>query len=261
VVTKTAENIVAPNNLHKMIVRSGLKSNMVAELKGIQPPTLSRHKNGDIGISLTDAEEYAAILKCKPQEILFASPAIPLLAVVNSFEEADWDMPYEGRSSIVPGSGINGKDPILCLTHLFEKTVNDKYRDRVYYFHDFYEPNTMAVLWDFNTDHIDDIMKDYFNNSIEIVSTEGMTKGIVDKSCFGQVSYCYTKNHDLIRGYLYQSSRNKYTIESKHFGNYENIELRWACPAVNLIIRPDLRGVTWAEEKTDTLKKRMEYIK
>ena len=59
---------MAPNNLHKMIVRSGLKSNMVAELKGIQPPTLSRHKNGDIGISLTDAEEYAKIydsMSCK----------------------------------------------------------------------------------------------------------------------------------------------------------------------------------------------------
>ncbi len=31
---------VAPNNLHKMVVKSGLKNQMVAELKGIQPGTL-----------------------------------------------------------------------------------------------------------------------------------------------------------------------------------------------------------------------------
>jgi hypothetical protein len=73
---------VAPNNLDKMIRRSGLKNNMVAELKGIQPATLSRHKSGDIGISLGDAEEYAKILNCTAQQIFFSSPPIPVLAAV-----------------------------------------------------------------------------------------------------------------------------------------------------------------------------------
>jgi hypothetical protein len=78
---------VAPNNLDKMIRRSGLKNNMVAELKGIQPATLSRHKSGDIGISLGDAEEYAKILNCTAQQIFFSSPPIPVLAAVFTWND------------------------------------------------------------------------------------------------------------------------------------------------------------------------------
>ena len=59
----SAGNIVAPNNLNRMIAQSGLRKTMVAELKGVQPATVSRHINGDIGMSLGDAEEYAKILK------------------------------------------------------------------------------------------------------------------------------------------------------------------------------------------------------
>ena len=66
VTIKTSADIpVAPNNLHKMVVKSGLKNQMVAELKGVQPGTLSRHKSGDIAISLSDAEDYAKILNVK----------------------------------------------------------------------------------------------------------------------------------------------------------------------------------------------------
>jgi hypothetical protein len=80
-------NIVAPNNLNKMIGLSGLRKTMVAELKGVQPATVSRHINGDIGMSLGDAEEYAKILKCTPNEIFFANPAIQILGTVVIWNE------------------------------------------------------------------------------------------------------------------------------------------------------------------------------
>ena len=252
---------IMPNNLEKMIERSGLLKKHVAELRGMAPGSISRHISGANGLSLDDAEKYAQILKCKPQEILFANPPIPLLAVVQSWNEADWSDEEEFKQSILPYSSANGEHPKLCLSHLFDKPTVKKYKDRVCYMHDHYTTDTMAVLWDFNTDDVDDIMNEFFNGCIEIVNTAGMSRMTIDKECFGKFAYCYTSNHDLIRGLLYQSGRKKYKIESKHFGTHDNVDLLWACPIINLVVRPELRGVEWAEEKTDIIKKRMGFTK
>ena len=136
-VTKTAENIVAPNNLHKMILRSGLKSNMVAELKGIQPPTLSRHKNGDIGISLTDAEEYAKILNCTPQQIFFSNPAIPIIGAVMFWNEAC--TVHANQMSDLLLDSHKGGNPELAVCHRMEQPRMSKYENKAIYVHNYYQ--------------------------------------------------------------------------------------------------------------------------
>ena len=121
-----------------MIRRSGLKNNMVAELKGIQPATLSRHKSGDIGISLGDAEEYAKILNCTPQQIFFASPPIPVLACVFPWD----DECGEKAKKIAPHliNSNNGKNPTLVMGHSgghMERMA--PYQDKALYMHDYYK--------------------------------------------------------------------------------------------------------------------------
>ena len=68
-----------PNNLDAMIARSGMSKREVAALKGITPETLSRQIHGKIQMTLADAERYAKILDCSPQDVLFALPPVPII--------------------------------------------------------------------------------------------------------------------------------------------------------------------------------------
>ncbi len=64
-------DVLMPNNLDAMIRRSGLLNKEVAERKGIRPETVSRHISGALQFTLKDAEEYAIILGCTAQDVLF----------------------------------------------------------------------------------------------------------------------------------------------------------------------------------------------
>ena len=78
----TAKTLKMPNNLDVMIRRAGMLNKDVAERKGIRPETVSRHISGALQFTLKDAEEYAVILGCSPQDILFAQNAVPLFPAI-----------------------------------------------------------------------------------------------------------------------------------------------------------------------------------
>ena len=212
---------VAPNNLDKMIRRSGLKNNMVAELKGIQPATLSRHKSGDIGISLGDAEEYAAILNCTPQQIFFVNPPIPVLAAVLHWNDDCTEQ--AGKTSPDLLGSHDGKDPELVLGHRFEMPRMSPYKNKAIYIHDYYFQNTMGVYWDLsaNLDH----PTAWQHGNLDIVNIDPMQKGVVDKDCLGHYSIVKTTTNNLLYGIVYQSGRNRYSIQSNRFGCHENVKL------------------------------------
>ena len=212
--TNLKSSPVAPNNLDKMIRRSGLKNNMVAELKGIQPATLSRHKSGDIGISLGDAEEYAKILNCTAQQIFFSSPPIPVLAAVFHWND-DCTAQAEKSAPRLLGSQ-DGKNPDCVLGHRLELPRMEPFRNKAIYIHDYYGVDTMCVYWDLsdNLDH----PAAWQNGNMDIVNIDPMQRGVVDKECLGHYSIVKTKTNNLFYGIVYQSGRNRYSIESLHFG-------------------------------------------
>jgi DNA-binding Xre family transcriptional regulator len=235
---------VAPNNLDKMIRRSGLKNNMVAELKGIQPATLSRHKSGDIGISLGDAEEYAKILNCSPQQIFFSAPPIPVLACVFPWD----DECGEKAKKIAPHliNSNNGKNPTLVMGHSaghMERML--PYQDKAIYMHDYYLHDTMCVFWNM-TDDLDH-SSGWMNGNLDIVNIDPMQRGVVDKECLGHYSIVKTRDQHLLYGVVYQTGRNRYSLESNNFGTHTNLELEWGCPIVTMIIRPELREMQWVD--------------
>ncbi len=81
--TEIKTSLKMANNLENMIRRSGLLNKEVAERKGIRPETVSRHISGALQFTLKDAEEYAMILDCSPQQVMFAQHAIPLFGSLN----------------------------------------------------------------------------------------------------------------------------------------------------------------------------------
>lgn len=87
-----------PNNLEYMIDKSGMMRKDVAERMGIRPETVSRHVNGGLQFSIAQAEQYAMILGCKPQDILFAQSAVPLFGTLDDDIVTPCD-PTEGEVS------------------------------------------------------------------------------------------------------------------------------------------------------------------
>ena len=239
-------NIVAPNNLNKMIGQSGLRKTMVAELKGVQPATVSRHINGDIGMSLGDAEEYAAILKCTPNEIFFPNPAIPILGIAQIWSEVTEE--HKPKDSICRGS-LNGANPTLNLSQRFLSKRTQKFKNKAVYMHDYYVQNTGAIYWNLeeNLDH----PAAWQHGNLDIINLDPAIEMRVDASCFGHYSVCMTLSDELVYGELYQSGKNKYTVESQHFGNHKDIKLKWACPVITMVLRPELRGLQWVDAEVN----------
>lgn len=244
---------VAPNNLDKMIRRSGLRNNMVAELKGIQPATLSRHKSGDIGISLADAEEYAKILNCTPQQIFFASPPIPVLAAVLHWND-DCTTQAEKKAPLLLGSH-DGKNPELILGHRFETPRMSRFKNKAIYVHDYYSQDTMCVFWDLS-DNLDHPVA-WQHGNMDIVNIDPMQRGVVDKDCLGHYSIVKTTTNNLLYGIVYQSGRNRYTIQSNRFGCHENVKLEWGCPLISMLLRPELREMQWVDYDVTAYREKM----
>ena len=100
------------NNLKHYIKLSGKTQVQVAKLKGIQPESLSRHLSGRSQFSIQDAIEYAAILDCTPEDLLFDRAPVPIIGeckngLVTSFYSWDQDTTYiQMRSQPMPGYAI-----------------------------------------------------------------------------------------------------------------------------------------------------------
>ena len=56
------------NNLKKIIKKSGLTTTEVGDLIGRGRETVSRHMNGHTQMSMSDANKYADVLKCEPED-------------------------------------------------------------------------------------------------------------------------------------------------------------------------------------------------
>ena len=247
----SADISVAPNNLHRMVTKSGLKNQMVAELKGIQPGTLSRHKSGDIAISLSDAEDYSKILKCKTMEIFFANPPIPILAVANSWQEDSTEY-CKGRKSIMLGAD-NGKNPPLIVSHMWSTGRSAKYANKAVYMHDYFADDMMALYWDL--EGLEDHASSWMHGMISILPRTPVGTNTIDARALGKYCCAMTENNELLYGILYQSGRNTYSMESLYFGKYTNLKIKWASPTIVMVEQPEFHGVVWADLESDTLLK------
>ena len=207
------------NNLSNMIRAANMTKREVAALKGITPENLSRQVNGHTNITLRDAEEYAKILGCLAEEVMFATKPIKLLA--------SWHL-------------NDDKEPLLqCNFH----------DDDVVFINQYYTENTACIRSQLGADS--PWKFDMWDGQLEIIDYGPAMRNEVSKECFQQPTYALTEDKELMWGLLYPQPGNLYTLYANNapgFGDKENLKLAWACPVISIIRRPDLLGVRYVDQ-------------
>ena len=221
------------NNLNVMILRSGIAKRPVAEQKGIQPETLSRHISGKIQLSLNDAEDYARILDCSPQEVLFATDPAPILGYVhynkNAEHSVDWLEDRKKNNAKYPGG-----DVYLPSPSPFE---------------------VGAVLFNVPDDY-DGPWIDY-KDSLCVVQLDPIKQGYVSKDSIQQTSYAKIKGGGVLHGHVYPEPGGTYTVYNPWRQDLlstvtemrRGLKLQWAAPIIASFWQPKLRGIDIVYDK------------
>lgn len=217
------ERRVMANNLENCIRKAGKAKKEVAAAKGVTPETLSRHMHGRIQMTMLDAEEYARILGCTVQEILFEQEPIPVIGLTTIRKKTFFRELHD-----TPRYEVYAKDQYLQDRACFLYNCDKKYKG------DWYE-------WD---------------GAIQFVQHSPIVDKIVSPNCFQKICivktsepiHCHSPNctemHSLFAGILYPQPGGVYTIHNgKTNDTFKDLELEWATPILSTVFRPDLLGI------------------
>jgi len=226
------------NNLSKKIRQTGMEKKEVARRKGIAPETLSRHCSGKIHLTRKDADEYAQILGCRSAEILYPLDPHPIIG--------KWSI-----SNYCPTNPqlVRKYEYGLCL----QMSNTEVTKCDMVYLRTLYSRQIGVFMYDFTAE---EYAKTGFPQTpwwtpskLDIINVDYYNKG-VDKNCFQNLCYCMTSDELHLWGYLYPEPEfNRYTVhvpKTLGFGNVQTqtgVELKWACPVLGSIFRPDLRDL------------------
>lgn len=207
-----------PNNLDQMIAKSGLAKKEVAAAKGITPETISRQIHGKIGLTLSDAEQYAKILSCTPQQILFKQEPAPIIGFVHIDE--------------------NEK--------LLRDITPEKPRGKIYGHAQFHR--NYAVLFSTDEDYYG--KWSHWNGAICFLDRRPVDENRISKDAIGRHSWCKLSNgptengSDILCGNIFPEPGNLYTIDNPEVGRrIDGQKLEWASPNVINFMMPDLREI------------------
>ena len=243
------------NNLEKMIQLSNMKKGEFAEAVGHAPGTISKYINGEIVIPNRELTKFAKVLNCSAMEIMFKQPPMPLLAV----NRANFRYIYDPEHANSEYKKLLDQQKMRVVWR-FAADYNAKYRNKVVYMDHSFDPNVMCALWDLDVNHPDspDEFLDYawLDGAIELVDFTGMIENRIDQNAINHHSYCMTEDNVLHYGVLYKKVPNARTwsVHSRLFTEQHNLNVRWACPALGLITRPELRNIRFETVENQTSK-------
>lgn len=202
------------NNLDEMIKRSGLAKKQVAALTNNTPETVSRHVHGRTSMRQEDVELYAKVLECKPHEISYTNPPIPIIGV--------WRVcPHTGN--------------LKCATRF---SVYPQYWKRAVCLPGTYDNDYAAILW-----HLDEGYRGewaIYNDCITLVKLSSIAAGVIDRKAIMKPCYVMTKAGVLIAGALWPQHENEnYTVTNvvgvpDHNRILKNVEVAWAAHVVQI---------------------------
>jgi len=212
-----------PNNLEIMIAKSGMTKRNVAEVKGITPETLSRHVHGKIQMTLQDAEQYAKILDCTPQDILFAQKPVKIIGYV-----------HYNENRTIKRSFAEGK------------TLGKVY------LHNHMQKDTAAIIFSVDKNYTGKHV--YWNNAVAFVKRSPITNGDVDPESIMYESFVKiigeipdpdeSCSDNFLSGVVYPEPGGTYTIHNTDTDKIrQGLKLEWATPLLSVCFRPDLRSV------------------
>lgn len=218
---------INPTNFQQVIERSGLKKQDIAKAKGIRPATLSRQLSGAIGMTLDDAYQYAEILNCTPQEIMFALEDVPVVLrnlVHYCADEQHWQTAWTREVFIDPP-----------LAHIYAPS--------------YFGGDLAAAVHRIDKDYQGPMVMQ--GNAIDLVLLHPIRDKIVHHKCTRQMSYVSItgdyempisrEKTNILLTMVYPQPSNKYTLfnpwtKQKH----ENVSLEWATPVCANIPLPEV---------------------
>ena len=205
-----------PNNLATMIAKSGMLKREVAKAKGVVPETISRHCSGALQFTLKDAEEYARILDCTPQEVLFAQTPTPVFGYIN-------------EGIVTPLTAENPESYYAPWVKIVNQIVIGSHT----------EPD-----------------KQFLNGAFYLFNDESIKKKEVSTGCFMKLSICKCKNtKQILSRILYPEPGGKFTLAPMNIEADKSkperkvltgLELEWATPILSRVYQPELFGVVKA---------------
>ncbi|MBN38593.1 MAG: hypothetical protein CMI29_09040 [Opitutae bacterium] len=213
-----------PANFEKAIQASGLTKKEIAYRKNVEPATLSRHLSGAIPLTLDQAYDYAEILGCSPQEILFPLETMPVIISNQMHNEASEDKWATSFTRVVhdkPTATINTpsyfeRDMAACVN-----LADEDYRGGL----------------------------NGLTNSIDIVLKSPIVEHYVHPRCQQSLSYvCLNSDHESPRektNIMIQTIFNQpdslYTLYNPITDyTHKDVDLRWATPICATIYHPDM---------------------
>ena len=197
---------VMSNNLKFYIKLSGKTQVEVAKLKGIAPESLSRHISGRSQFNIQDAIEYAAILGCTPEQLLFEQKPIEVLGTVHPDETVTMRDHSEAKELIQMNMTPQDNWGLMRMEH----TGPWKFADGGYL----------------------------------MIDTKGIQEQRVLTACNGARSLVKTADGSMEHTTVYPQPDGKYTLVGVWQAGYirQNVELVCGCPVLSVIVRPDLLG-------------------
>lgn len=229
--TQQHEEFVMGNNLDQMIRRSGMTNTQVAEEKGIKRETLSRHKSGVINISRQDAEEYAQILNCLPQMIMYQASPIPCLGKIAQTKTGDWSIERDPNSHF-----FSDRETMPCL-----------------FLNAYFQQYTVCLQWQ---EEIEGVYA-WMAGAYFIFSMDKARHFKVDQEAIMHNALSRDgETGKLMVGKVYpQPGSKKFTVYNGdgEFETYKDVKLDWAAPFMSALFRPDLRQAEIVEVKKDDM--------
>lgn len=222
-----------PNNLNKMIEKSGLQKKVVAERKGVTPETLSRHIHERVPMTLVDAREYADILGCAAYEVIFESQGVPIIGHCHLHKDGKVTrkLHIDMDSTKLDKKNLEGLDWAYSHTHLPYKAG--------------------IISWSMDKKYTGPWA--YWGKAHEYVMLEPVLEQYVHEECFGKQVFCYLKNAwtcekgmnwHFVSGMLYPEPGGVYQIVNGDLGwHLKEQELVFATPVITVSLRQRLRGV------------------
>lgn len=221
-----------PNNLNQMIRQANMTKREVAALKGITPENLSRQVNGHTNITLQDAEHYAKILGCTPQDVLFALPPVPIV----------------GYCKIVR---CKPEDENCCPAGVrVEREISAGKTMGKVYLQTYMQTNTAAIIWSAEPGYSG--LWEEWKNAVEYIEREPIEKGFVSEAAIQHEAYVFLEKPivdggvetRLTDGIVYPEPGGLYTVHNSNTNMLlRGQKLVWAAASLSVSFRPKLRGV------------------
>tara|TARA_R110002020_G_scaffold118078_1_gene270003 strand:+ start:108 stop:956 length:849 start_codon:yes stop_codon:yes gene_type:complete len=239
------------NNLKAKIRDADLKHGEFAEAVGHAAGTISKYISGDIQIPTKELAKFAKVLNCAPMDIMYRTPPMPLLAVNRANFRYTYHPSHEQHKEHMDKEKMR-------VVWRFAAEYNKKFLDKCVYMDHSFDPNVMCVLWDLDVNHPDspDFFLDHawLDGCIEIVNFTAMVESRIDQNAINNYCYCMDYDNVLHYGLLYKSepTARTWSLHSQLFPKKEKLNLRWACPSIAIVTRPELRNIRFETRQNST---------